>query len=165
MELFLGIRNVSEIESISSGQLLTPDLRFTCDGVVTKWIIGADWNSNKSLFPELQVWRNTGNSTYQKISGVSMELPASSTRRIYIYVDFPPVKIQAGDILGVFMSNKSRLSFLYETNSSVTNYIVPIGDSELPSLDTFDLEQNASTVVTGFYRLLVSAKVGKLLNN
>ena len=39
-------------------QQITPDIKFTCDGMITKWIIGANLNSSSSTLPELQVWRN-----------------------------------------------------------------------------------------------------------
>ena len=66
-------------------QQLTPDMRFTCDGMITKWIIGADWHQddNDDRSPELQIWRNRGDGMYHKINGTFIVSPEESDDRIY----------------------------------------------------------------------------------
>ena len=55
-------------------QQLTPDIHFTCDGHITKWIVGAQFDSVVPLsYPELQVWRNIGNESYL-ISGTILNI-------------------------------------------------------------------------------------------
>ena len=70
----------SSIPSTTTGidqrQQISPDMKFTCDGFITKWIIGAQYAVGNSQYPELQIWRNIANSSvYKKISGVSITIP------------------------------------------------------------------------------------------
>ena len=156
MRLAMGNDVVAGRKAISSRQQVTPAMTFTCDGMITRWIIGAEWNGNNTHFPELQVWRNIGNSRYQKINGTTAELPTSISTWMYTYTDFTPVPVQAGDILGIFIPRNSRLSLLSETTSSPTNYYLSSGE---PS-DNIDLQ---SYMVESFHPL-VSAVISKLLH-
>ena len=68
MRILLGLDSVGGV--IPTGerrQQITPDMKFTCDGIITKWIIGAKWGDGAALYPELQLWRKIGYDTYQKI--------------------------------------------------------------------------------------------------
>ena len=103
MRLLLSLDHIASLRYTGRRQQITPDLRFTCDGMITKWIIGADWNMYNPEYPELQVWRNVGNTTYQLINGTVIESPQESSNHIYEYDNFSPIPVQAGDILGVFI--------------------------------------------------------------
>ena len=159
MRLLLDIDSFAETEPIESRQQITPDMRFTCDGVITSWIIGADWNRSNSLFPEFQVWRNVWNNMYQKIHGTVAELPTRTTTSVYVFSDFQPVPVMAGDVLGIFTPNNSRLIPLSEKTSSPTNYYLPSGDSEDSSVDIINVQSN---IMVEPYRPLVSAVIGEL---
>ena len=163
MRLLLDIDSVAGTEPIEGRQQITPYMRFTCDGVITSWIIGADWNRNNSLFPEFQVWRNVGNNTYQKIHGTVAELPTRTTTSVHVFNDFQPIPVMAGDVLGIFTSNKSRLIPLSETTSSPINYYLPSGDSEESSVDIFNAQSN--NIMVEPYRPLVSAVIGEFPNS
>ena len=39
----------------SQRQQISPEMRFTCDGMITKWIVGAEFDSSNNLYPELQI--------------------------------------------------------------------------------------------------------------
>ena len=70
MNILLGLESVGYAVTTAQRQQITPAINFTCDGMITKWIIGAVWRgqfSEESLYPELQVWRNIGNDMYQMI--------------------------------------------------------------------------------------------------
>ena len=61
MRLLLNLDGVNSPTFTERRQQITPDMRFTCDGMITKWIIGARWDSgDETLCPELQIWRNIG---------------------------------------------------------------------------------------------------------
>ena len=62
-------------------QQITPDIKFTCEGLITKWIIGASIVHKNALYPELQVWRNIGNDTYQKRNGTLKKIPTENSNR------------------------------------------------------------------------------------
>ena len=158
MKLVLGIESVGERRLIGGRQQITPDLRFTCDGLITSWIIGGDWNGNNTPFPELQVWRNIGNDTYQKIHGTIAEFPTMRISYVYVYSDFQPIPVLAGDILGMFIPNNLRLTPFSEAARSPTNYYLPSGDSEESTVATItDLRSN----LVEAYHPLVSAVIGE----
>ena len=62
MRLLLRLDSTESTITRDRRQQITPDMRFTCDGMITKWIIGADWmaGDDDTLYPELEVWRNIG---------------------------------------------------------------------------------------------------------
>ena len=166
MRLLLGLDSVGDISLIESRQQITPDIRFTCDGIITKSIIGADWWIFDNFYPELQIWRSSGNDTYQKINGTFLELADSSSNRIYEYDNFSSIPFQAGDILGVFIPQTifSRLHLLSEdTINSPINYYLTTGFfvSESPH-DVIDV-QNTPMLMSGTYHPLVSVEIGKAL--
>ena len=140
-------------------QQITPDIRFTCDGMITKWIIGA-YMAGGSFNPELQVWRSIGNDVYQKINGTFIDVTTSRPNRIYEYSNFSPIPFQAGDILGVFIPRhiSSNLALLFENTNSPTNYYLTTGStvSESP-YDMMDI----SSVMSQGYHPLVSVEIGK----
>ena len=144
--------------TIDQRQQITPDMRFTCDGMITKWIIGADWGSGNddTLYPELQIWRNIGNDTYQKMSGTFIEASMENANRIYEYDDFSPIPVQTGDILGVFIpqTQKSKLRLIAENGRGPTNYYIPTTVSPRDIIDT-------QLVTSTTYRPLVTVEIGK----
>ena len=160
MRLILGIAG---IKPIGSRQQITPDMKFTCDGMITTWIVGAGWNGTNGLFPEFQVWRNIGISEYKKISGSVLELQTSVSPRINAYSALPPMHIQSGDILGIFIPNNSRLRILSETTNTPTNYYLPTEDSEESSLEFVDVGGNLGSLMRESYHPLVSPVFGECL--
>ena len=60
MRLLRRLDTVNNYNFLAQHQQITPDIRFTCDGMITKWIIGA-YMAGGSFNPELQVWRSIGN--------------------------------------------------------------------------------------------------------
>ena len=105
-------------------------MNFTCNGMITKWIVGADWSHGKRLYPELQVWRNIGNDVYQKINGTFIKIGTELSNRIYEYNNFSPIPFLAGDILGVFLPRNtiSRLRIRSEANRGPLNFYIPTTD-------------------------------------
>ncbi|CAI8024639.1 hypothetical protein GBAR_LOCUS14308, partial [Geodia barretti] len=101
MRLFLNLDSVSPIIYTVQRQQISPEMRFICDGNITKWIIGADHGTNDILYPELQIWRKAGDETYEKISGTFIEAPTLVNTRIYEYDNFSPIPVKSGDILGI----------------------------------------------------------------
>ena len=164
MRLLLDLDSISNPTYTERRQQITPDIRFTCDGMITKWIIGAGWRSDRHsiYYPELQVWRNVGNDTYQLINGTVIESPQESSNRIYEYDSFSPIPVQAGDILGVFIPSTSisRLRLSSEERNGPTNYYLDIGflTSESP-YDMFDIQD--TLVQSQVYHPMVSVEFGR----
>ena len=59
--------NINNVRIRDNQQRLFTDITFTCNGSITKWIVGGTAVSGASL-PELQIWRNTGATSYIKAS-------------------------------------------------------------------------------------------------
>ena len=162
MEYLLNLKNVSNLSTnIDSRQQITPEMKFTCDGVITKWIIGAQWNDNSGdfLYPELQVWRNIGNNIYQKINGTVIEITMTSLDKIYEYGD-THIPFQAGDILGVFVPQNSTFSISSEMVDSPLNFYLSTSTSRQESpYDMIDQQSTTRLMSQGFHPL-VSVEFG-----
>ena len=124
-------------------QRIFPNLRFDCDGAITKWIVAASWRNATAAtsFPDLQIWRNSSeNGVYRKIGNTTLIATSQNSSRLY---EFPvkPLQFQRGDILGIFQPNgpQSRLSILYRTGRGTPlNYVFrPPGSVTEPPLETF----------------------------
>ena len=141
-------------------QQITPSMTFTCDGVITKWITGAEWSgeSDDTLYPELQLWRKNGHDTYQKISGTLIAIETESDNNMYEYDNFPPIPFQAGDILGVYIPppyGLSKLRLRSEVGHGPTNYII---EHDSSPYDTIDL-QNTPRISSDVYHPLVTVEI------
>ena len=159
MYTLVGLGEVGRLIGHNRRQQITPNITFTCDGWITKWIIGALWGSENMLFPELQIWRNDGNATYRKINGTFISVETSNASLIYEYSDFSPIPFQAGDILGAFVPKGSKLKLRSEHDRSHLNYFNTTSDDATESpYDSIDLSGPLSTAT---YHPLVSVEISK----
>ena len=164
MRLLLGLDSVGSGINTGRRQQITPDIRFTCDGMITKWIVGANWVSDKSLYPELQIWRSSGNGMYQKINGTLIDVETESEERVYEYDNFAPIPVQAGDILGVFAPHNAntQLRLRAEQGHGHTNYYISTFNSDTVSpYDSIDLQQDTPQVLSSLYHPLVTVEISK----
>ena len=157
MRLILDIELHGNLVSTESRQQITPDMKFTCDGMITKWIITAFAQSEENQHPELQVWRNIGNNTYQNINRTFIEpaILVDNSNSIYEYDSFSPIPVKSGDILGIFIP-PAALSRLVLLSNSPTNYYLPTGQSNESPYDTINI-----LVVEGEYWPIVTVEIGK----
>ena len=147
-----------KVTNINGRQQITPDIKFTCDGIITKWIFAA-YTGIGGLYPELQLWREIGNDTYQKINGTLITNERESANGVYEYDNFPPIPFQAGDILGLFVhsGNKSDLIFKSEKKLGPTNHYIHT-DTMSPYM-TIDLHQINPPVHSSVYHPLVTVEI------
>ena len=159
MYTLVGLGEVGRFTGYTRRQQITPNITFTCDGWITKWIIGALWDNNDMLFPELQIWRNDGNATYRKINGTFISVETSNASLIYEYSNFSPIPFQAGDILGAFVprGGLSKLKLRSEHGRGHLNYFIRtnVNATESP-YDSIDLSETDSSVT---YHPLVSVEI------
>ena len=99
--------NLNMVKKISNKQYLFPDITFTCNGFITKWIVGGNTDSSESLQPELQIWRNTVGTSYTKTNFSVIPFSTSTAVNIVEYIPDPPLEFQEGDILGVYQPKHS----------------------------------------------------------
>ena len=162
MRILLGLDTVGDRISTERRQQISPDITFTCEGLITKWILGADWDENEELYPELQVWRNAGNDTFHKINGTVINIMSKSPTRIYEYDNFPPIPVLAGDILGVFIPEtlSSKLLLWSERDNGPTVYYVNTGSATESPVDAIDL-QHMPSLSSATYLPLVTVEISK----
>ena len=164
MRILLGLNTVGSLHNNQQRQQITPDIKFTCDGLITKWIVGGSWRYNSKFYPELQVWRNVENDVYHKINGTFLIIEKENRNRIYEYEDFSPIPVQVGDTLGVFIPRTvlSRLRVLSERNYGPTNYYIQTSNNAAESpYDTIDIDSAPSLQSFG-YNVLVTVKISEL---
>ena len=153
VHILLGLETVGNRIFTERRQQITPDITFTCDGHITKWIVGANWADTRSLYPELQVWRNVGNDVYRKINGTVINITAQSPTRIYEYDNFSPIPVLAGDILGVFIpqTSSSKLLLWSERDNNPTVYYV---DTDSATESSIDLQRMPPLHSTSYFPLV-----------
>ena len=162
MRILLGLDTVGDVATTERQLQITPDMKFTCDGMITKWIIGAGWRNNDvNLYPELQVWRNSGNDIYQKINGTFITVQTRSEDQIYEYSNFPPIPFQSGDVLGVFIprDSRSKLRLISEGGHGPTNYYITT--ESVSPYENIDLQHNTPQVLSAVYHALVTVEISE----
>ena len=154
MKVLLGLETLTLRSTGVVTQLITPDMRFTCNGMITKWIIAATVNYDKPHNAELQLWRNAPNGVYEKINGTQITTTKSS-RGVFEFDNFSPIPFQAGDILGLYLPRTNSIRFYSEDSNSTINYFI-IEHAE--SYDTID----TTSVKSSFYHPMVSIEISEL---
>ena len=96
-------------------QRVFPNIHFTCNGSITKWIVGAGTGAGTSPSSEIQIWRRSGADSYTKVASTQLTAQSINNSNVYEYVLSSPLGFQEGDILGVYQNK----------NSSVVPYILP----------------------------------------
>ena len=142
-------------------QQITPDMTFTCNGAITKWIFATGLMINAPRSAEFQLWRNTGSDVYEKINGTLINMTEIEVSvHIYEYDAFPPIPVQAGDILGVFLPSSQNIVLLSENTDSPTNYYHPVHLGMSTVYDTFNLSD--TSLILRNYHLMVSVEISEL---
>ena len=102
---------------------MIPAINFSCNGTITRWIIGAEWRDNVDNpegHIELQIWRGSSLDQYEKVNGTLVMVDSENDSEVYelaISMDF-----QEGDFLGYFQpdKDKSRLDLYLENSGRIT---------------------------------------------
>ena len=121
--------NIGPVGYRGRQQILFPDIRFTCNGFITKWIVGAQVRNDSEghRMPELQIWRlNSGtNDTYTKINS-SLITPneIQGSPNVHEFIPSTPLQFTDGDILGVHQPEfmPSRFVLFQQRNTGPENY-------------------------------------------
>ena len=154
----LGLTGVGRLVNRSPRQQITPDINFTCNGMITKWIVGAlrEYNVNYTAGPQLQLWRNTVNDTYTKIHETLVMSEAYNSSFIYHYTGFSPIPFQAGDVLGIYVpsAGTTTLRLRFELGNGPLNHYIE-DDKQTLSFEELKL----SNLSSGVYYPLVSLEI------
>ena len=99
-------------------QGIFPDVSFICSGSIKSWVFGAEWGGG-NLFPDLQIWRPTGDDgVYIKVGNTTVMANSINSSGISEYSLSSPLAFQAGDVLGYYQPRiyLSQLKLLLEQN-------------------------------------------------
>ena len=117
---------VNRVTFRTNTQTVIPDIQFTCNGTITKWIIGGMVGKEREMNSlELQTWRSNasyGVTLVRKISSFVNKFNATSDRNVYEYIPNPPIEVQEGDILGIFQPKQSVLTMYVQAQGGPLNY-------------------------------------------
>ena len=115
--------NINDVQSRKREQRLFPDIIFTCNGFITKWIVGGEHQSRDVyVHSELSVWRRIAFYTFIKISYSALTQGDMRYCNVYEYILDPPLEFQEGDVLGIFQPNNSNFRVYYQEDTGPLNY-------------------------------------------
>ena len=117
-------------------QRVFPDIHFTCNSTITRWIIGGKMGNSNVSFVELQLWQRTDGNTYMKRSFSTIyDFNTTENNNLYHYFPNPPLEVHEGDVLGVFLPSdgESPLVMYYQLNSGPLNYGIRGGSAGSPA--------------------------------
>ena len=104
-------------------QRVFPDINFTCNGSLTKWIVVG--TVGDMVGGEVQIWRRNAGSenNYTKVGFSVLLATDPDNDNVYEYTPNPPLEFQEGDILGVYQrGGPNRTAIYYHTTTGPTNY-------------------------------------------
>jgi len=127
-------------------QRIIPNINFTCDGAITKWIVDGRWNDGgmRDWYPDLQIWRSNGNNMFTKVGNTTLRVEGGSdTVTYYKYNLTTPLNFQAGDVLGIFQPDmgNNRLRMYFQSGVGPRNYYETLDNNDIvePPTDMFTL--------------------------
>ena len=139
--------SINQVRDTPDGELrLFPDIHLTCNGSLTKWIVGVEIDDNGRVhqeFPEVQIWRRQeSEDTFQKIAHTLLtQENTTSYSNVYEYTPVPPLDFQKGDILGVYHPRKrpmQQIVVYHQENTGPANYVVKAKMSSPSSISLGD---------------------------
>lgn len=133
------IEGNTDLENEEKRQVIIPDINFTCNGTINKWIFGAKWRGKPPAFTELQIWRRTSDTDYTKVGNTTIMAGTKNNSEIYEYQLDTPLAFQEGDILGYFQPkrDKSELNLYLEDSERLTTYHISLGNNDFIPHDHF----------------------------
>ena len=126
-------------------QRVVPHINFTCNGVLTKWIVAGRWDDgrNHDSFPDLQIWRSSGTNMFTKVGSTTLRVEdGSDSISYYEYNLTTPLNFKVGDVLGIFLPDMggNRLRVYFQSGVGPQNYYETLAkDTVEPPSDMFTL--------------------------
>lgn len=117
-------------------QYIYPEIIFSCNGILTKWIYGGMNDNSNSILPELQIWREIGPNNYTKTGFSIVTTSIINSTNVYEYMPQPPLQFQAGDIFGFYIPQRRNAQLnLYEQRESGPNNLRVDSDNALSMIN------------------------------
>ena len=129
-----------ELKKREAQQSIFPNITFTCNGFITKWIFGAEIAVSNYKMPELQIWRKKSEAknketVFQKINFSIPKIEfGSNSKNVVIDFDVSTLlEFQAGDIFGLYQPNGGKLAVYYQKDYGPVNYVSRNLDPPVPT--------------------------------
>ena len=122
----------TELETKDRRQVVIPDINFSCNGTITRWIVGAEWKGNTNAYTELQIWRRISTTNqYMKVNGTNITVSGQNSSEVYELET--SLAFQEGDVLGYFQPDRdiSKLGLYLENSGQITTYHTLLGNNDL----------------------------------
>ena len=135
-------RDTYNVRTHQRQQRIIPGIKFTCNGTLTKWIIGAQRTVTQAAnHLQLQIWRQRQGSsdTYDRTTFSDITaLNTTDDLNVYEYIPNPPLEFQANDILGLYYPhrNNTQVIVYYQMGGGPRNFVRFYQDSPLPTQST-----------------------------
>ena len=119
-----------------------PDIQFTCNGIITNWIIGITQNQNTSKhYPNIYLKRSS-----QLIHALTVDASAATSSNGNVYNFTSDIEVQYGDILVINVTTNSNPMYYqqyngplnYQLNSS--NGLIPLEHNDYPLISVVTSE-------------------------
>ena len=113
-------------------QVVIPDINFSCNGTITRWIVGAEWEGDDRAYTELQIWRRTSTTNqYMKVNGTSIMVSGQNDSKVYELET--SLAFQEGDVLGYFQprDSRSQVDLYLENSGRITTYHTQLERNDL----------------------------------
>ena len=118
--------NTYNVRTHERQQRIIPGIRFTCTGMLTKWIIGAQRTLTQTTnHLQLQIWRRRSrtSNTFDRTNFNDLtDLNATDDLNVYEYTPNPPLQVQANDLLGLFQPRSTDTQVYYQEGGGPLNY-------------------------------------------
>ena len=111
---------------VHNEQRLFPEMAFTCSGNITQWTyVGGERTveAEKIYHPMLQIWRQVDKTAYVNSQSTSLFISYESRDRANIHIvnANPPLRVEEGDILGIYQPPESSVIVYYQETSGPIN--------------------------------------------
>lgn len=125
-------------------QRIIPGIRFTCNGTLTKWTIGAQRRLTQTTnHLQLQIWRQRSSpmtNIFDRIHFSDItDLNATDDLNVYEYIPNPPLQFQTNDLLGLFQPHGADSQEYYQQGGGPQNSAQLERDSAFMEFNTGDM--------------------------
>jgi len=135
--------NTYSVRTRERQQRIIPGIHFTCTGMLTKWIIGAQRTLTQTTSHlQLQIWRQRSQTTntFDRTNFNDItDLNTTNDLNVYEYMPNPPLQFQADDLLGLFQPRRTDTQEVvyFQEGGGPRNYAYSNRDSPLTTYWTF----------------------------
>ena len=118
---------------------LVPGMSFTCNGTITRLLLGVDIRSDadgRSKYPVVQVWRPGSGDRYTRVAMQQIQLATGdfSPDGVFQYNLTTPIDFLNGDVLGVYQPSEGEsIVRLYRHSQSNAPVSYELGENPVPS--------------------------------